>query len=477
MSDVAFLPATELLKLYRERELSPVEATEAALSQIELYNPRVNAYCLVDAELALAQARESEERYRTGEPSGRLDGVPVSIKDLILTRGWPTLRGSRTIDPDQDWREDAPVVARLREHGAVLLGKTTTPEYGWKGVTDSPLTGSTVNPWAPTRTAGGSSGGSAAAVALGMGPLSVGTDGGGSIRIPAAFCGIVGLKLTYGRVPLWPASPFGTLSHAGPMVRTVPDAALMLNVLVEPDVRDWTSLPPEAVDYVAALEGGVEGLRVAFSPDLGYISVQSDVQEAVRAAVQAFEGMGAKVEQTDPGFQDPVEVFNVHWYAGAANALRAYDEKLREMMDPGLIEIANEGAEYSALEYLEAVGRRSELAIHMGRVHTEYDLLLTPALPKPAFEAGREVPAASPHRRWTSWTPFTYPFNLTQQPAASVPCGFTGDGLPIGLQIIGAKYRDALVLRAAHAYQSTHPLHDRRPSMIDEETGSGRKRG
>ncbi len=464
MSDIAFLPATELLKLYRERELSSVEATEAALRQIELYNPRVNAYRLVDAEQALAQARESEDRYRTGEPRGRLDGVPASIKDLILTRGWPTLRGSRLIDPDQGWYEDAPVAARLREHGAVLLGKTTTPEYGWKGVTDSPLTGLTGNPWDPTRTAGGSSGGSAAAVALGMGPLSVGTDGGGSIRIPAAFCGIVGLKPTYGRVPLWPASPFGTLSHAGPMVSTVADAALMLDALGEPDVRDWTSLPPEDVDYVDALEGGVEGLRVAFSPDLGYVNVHPEVQESVRAAVRVFEDMGAKVEQADPGFQDPLEIFNIHWYAGAANALRGYSEKLREIMDPGLIEIANAGAEYSVLEYLEAVGRRSELAIHMGRFHAEYDLLLTPAVPIPAFEAGREVPAGSSQRRWTSWTPFTYPFNLTQQPAASVPCGFTSAGLPVGLQIVGAKHKDALVLRAAHAYQTANDLTDRRPS-------------
>jgi aspartyl-tRNA(Asn)/glutamyl-tRNA(Gln) amidotransferase subunit A len=464
MSDVALLPATELLKMYRRRELSPVEATEATLRRIEAYNPRVNAYVLVDAERALVRARESEERYLTGMPRGRLDGVPASIKDLILTRRWPSLRGSRTIDPHQEWNEDAPVAARLREHGAVILGKTTTPEYGWKGVTDSPLTGSTVNPWDSTRTAGGSSGGSAAAVALGMGPLSVGTDGGGSIRIPAAFCGIVGLKPTYGRVPLWPASPFGTLSHAGPMVATVQDAALMLTVLAEPDVRDWTSLPPEDVDYVDALGGGVEGLRVAFSPDLGYVSVQPEVQEAVRAAVRVFEDMGAEVEQTDPGFQDPLEFFNLHWYAGAANALRAYGEERREIMDPGLIEIANEGAQYSLLQYLEAVGRRSELAIHMGRFHAEYDLLLTPAVPLPAFESGREVPAGSTHRRWTGWTPFTYPFNLTQQPALSVPCGFTSAGLPVGLQIVGAKHEDALVLRAAHAYQTANPLTDRRPT-------------
>jgi aspartyl-tRNA(Asn)/glutamyl-tRNA(Gln) amidotransferase subunit A len=464
MSDIAFLPATDLLKLYSELELSPVEATEAALRQIELHNPRVNAFCLVDAEQALSRARESEERYTKGRPRGRLDGVPASIKDLILTRGWPTLRGSRTIDPNQEWHEDAPVAARLREHGAVLLGKTTTPEYGWKGVTDSPLTGSTVNPWALARTAGGSSGGSAAAVALGMGPMSVGTDGGGSIRIPAAFCGIVGLKPTYGRVPLWPASPFGTLSHAGPMVSTVADAALMLDVLAEPDVRDWTSLPPERVAYANAIEGGVEGLRVAFSPDLGYVGVQPEVQEAVRAAARVFEDMGARVEETDPGFRDPLEMFNVHWYAGAANALRDHGERLREMMDPGLIEIANEGAGYSALEYLEAASRRSEIAIHMGRFHAEYDLLLTPAVPVPAFEAGREVPAGSPHGRWTTWTPFTYPFNLTQQPAASVPCGFTSAGLPVGLQIVGAKYEDALVLRAAHAYQTANPLTDRRPS-------------
>jgi len=466
MDDVAFLPATELLELFDSRELSPVEATEAALSRIEQNNARVNAFCLVDADAALSQARKSEERYARGESVGRLDGVPTSIKDNFLTQGWPTLRGSHSIDADQEWHHDAPVVARLREHGAVLLGKTTTPEYAWKGVTDSPFTGFTGNPWAPTRTAGGSSGGGAAAVALGMGQLAVGSDGGGSLRIPAGFCGIVTLKPTYGRIPLWPASPFGTLSHAGPMTRTVADAALMLDALAVPDARDWTSLPPEDFDYLDAIEGGVEGLRIAFSPDLGYVEVEPEIRKAVEAAVRAFEDLGARVEVKDPGFEDPIEVLDIHWNAGAANALRDYDEKTRELMDPGLIEIANRGAGYSVMQYLDAVARRNELGIHMSTFHAEYDLLLTPTLPIPAFEGVREVPEGWRHESWMSWTPFTYPFNLTQQPAASVPCGFTSSGLPIGLQIVGAKYEDALVLRAAHAYQTARPLTDRKPPEI-----------
>lgn len=464
MDEIAFLPATELLRLYHRRELSPVEATEAALHQIEQHNPRVNAYCFVDAEGALSQARESEQRYNRGEQRGRLEGVPTSIKDVFLTRRWPTLRGSRVIEPDQPWDEDAPAVARLREHGAVLLGKTTTPELGWKAVTDSPLTGVTVNPWDLARTAGGSSGGSAAAVVLGMGPLSVGTDGGGSVRIPVAFSGLFGLKPTYGRIPLWPPSPYGTLSHAGPMTSTAADAALMLNVIAEPDARDWSALPPEDVDYLEAIEGSVEGLRIAFSLDFGYVEVDPEVEGAVKRAAQAFEEMGARVEETAPGFEDPIEIFEVHWYAAAANALRPLGERHRELMDPGLVEVANEGADYSALEYLEADGRRSNLGIRMSEFHETYDLLLSPTVPIPAFKAGHEVPESWSHRRWTSWTPFSYPFNLTQQPAASVPCGFTNSGLPIGLQIVGAKYGDALVLQAAHAYQTTHPLTDRRPS-------------
>lgn len=461
MTEIAFLPATELLRLYRGRQLSPVEATQASLDQISRRNPEVNAFCLVDEEGALAAARDSEKRYANGAPLGRLDGVPASIKDLILTRGWPTLRGSRAVEPDQAWEEDAPSTARLRESGAVLLGKTTTPEYGWKGVTDSPLTGVTTNPWDTTRTSGGSSGGAAAAIALGMGRLAIGTDGGGSVRIPASFCGVFGFKATFGRVPAWPISPFGTVANVGPMTSTVEDGALMLDVISAPDHRDPLSLPPTSYDFVDNLDGGVEGLRIAFSPDLGYAKLHPGVRAAVEHAARAFEDLGATVEHEEPGFEDPLDTFNVHWYAGAANAISAYSPQERRLMDPGLLEIAGEGERYSVLEYLDAVQRRGELSIVMGDFHRRYDLLVTPTMPIPAFEAGVESPAShGVEKRWTNWSQFSYPFNLTQQPAATVSCGFS-DGLPVGLQIVGARHADALVLRAARAYEAAYPMVER----------------
>ena len=450
---------------YRAGELSPVEATEAVFRRIEGVNEAVNAYCLVDPEAALGQARASERRYREGVALGPLDGIPLAVKDVFLTRGWPTLKGSRAIDPDQPWEEDSPAVARLREAGAVFLGKTTTPELGWKGVTDSPLTGVTGNPWDPSRTAGGSSGGSAAAVVLGMGYAALGTDGGGSIRIPSGLSGLVGLKPTFGRIPHYPPSPFGTLVHAGPMTRTAKDAALLMDVLTRPDRRDWRALPLEGVEYSGAVEGGVKGLRVAASPTLGFAELHPEVAVAFHRAVYTFEELGAHVEETDPGFDDPLEYFDILWCAGAAAALEGFPDEQRAVMDPRLLEIAEAGRSLTAVDYVEASSRRDELGMRMSRFHEEWDLLLTPTLPIPAFEAARNVPEGWPDSRWESWTPFTYPFNLTQQPAASVPCGFTGDGLPIGLQIVGDRFSDALVLRAAHAYQTAHSLTDRRPDL------------
>jgi aspartyl-tRNA(Asn)/glutamyl-tRNA(Gln) amidotransferase subunit A len=457
----ADLTATELLAAYRSGELSPVEAAEGALDRIRRHDPQVNAFCLVDADAALAAAKESEERWRRGEPAGALDGVPISIKDILLTRGWPTLRGSCTVDATGPWDVDGPHVARVREHGAVLLGKTTTPELGWKGVTDNPLTGVTRNPWDPTRTAGGSSGGSAAAVLCRMGPLSLGTDGGGSVRIPAAFTGTTALKPTYGRVPHYPPSPFGTLAHVGPMTRTAADAALLLDVVSGVDTRDPWALAPTG-SALAALDTGVAGLRIAVSPTLGYVDVHPEVAAAFTTAVQVFSDLGAHVEQADPGFADPVEAFETLWFSGAAKSIEHLGPEQRALMDPGLVAISEQGARASALDYLTAMAVRNQLGTRMGEFHSRYDLLLTPTLPIPAFEAGVEVPAGWPHERWTTWTPFTYPFNMTQQPAASVPCGFA-EGLPVGLQIVGARHADNAVLAAAHAFQQATDWHRHRP--------------
>ena len=456
-TDPALLSAVQLRQLYRTRQLSPVEATRAVLERIRRFDPEVNAFCLVDEERATAAARASEARWHKGAPLGLVDGVPTTIKDLVLTRDWPTLRGSLAIDRDQPWLEDAPATARLREHGAVLIGKTTTPEYGWKAVTDCALTGITRNPWDTTKTPGGSSGGAAVAAALGMGALHVGSDGGGSIRIPSGFTGIFGLKPSFGRVPAYPASPFGTVSHVGPMTRTVADAALMLDVLALPDSRDWFALPYDGNDYRIGLDDGVRGLKVAFSPTLGFVAVEPEVAELVASAAGAFVELGATVEEVDPGFADSIDIFVPHWYVGAANLLGAFTDEQRAKMEQGLQDIAAEGAKIPLLDHLSAVMRRAELGAAMRRFHETYDLLLTPTLPLAAFAAGIERPDPASQPRWFHWAPFSNPFNLTQQPAASVPCGLTAAGLPVGLQIVGPMHGDALVLRAARAFETARP--------------------
>ena len=461
--ELNWLSAAKLVKGYAKRTFSPVEVAKACLAQIEKHDRKINAITGNHGEEALASAKASESRWFKGEPQGPVDGVPVLVKDLLLVRGWKTLRGSKTVDPDQAWDNDAPSVARLRECGAVLLGATTTPEFGWKGVTDSPLTGITRNPWDVSKTPGGSSGGSSAALAAGYAPLALGTDGGGSIRIPAGFAGIFGLKPSFGRVPAWPLSPFGTVAHVGPMARTVEDAALMLNVIAQPDVRDWTSLPYDGADYTRKLDRGLKGLRIAYSPRLGYSDVDPEIARLVKNAAKLLASLGAHVEEADPGFEDPAACFRTLWWSGARALLGRMPEDKSKLLDPALADVVEQAKAISLDDYFDAVKARGALGTHMRKFMENYDVLVTPSLPIPAFDAGKLSPLDDGTGKWVNWTPFSYPFNLTQQPAASVPCGFTESGLPAGLHIVGRMFDDQAVLRASNAYQRAADWHKRRP--------------
>ena len=463
-SQLAECTASTLLQLYRQGAASPLEATREVLARIERLNPQLRAFCLVDADAALQSARASQDRWQRGAPLGPLDGVPVSIKDLILTRGWPTLRGSRSVDPSQPWEVDAPVTARLREAGAVLLGKTCTPEFGCKGETNSPLTGISRNPWDLSRTPGGSSGGTAAAVAAGLGPLSVGTDGAGSVRIPAAFCGNFGLKPSFGRVPAYPLSPFGSVAHLGPHTMSVADAALMLNVISQPDARDWTALPADARDYRVGLDDGVRGLRIAYSPTLGHVKgVHPEVAAAVESAVQALADQGAIVEAVDPGFDDPLDICTGLWFLGAYSVWSGLSAAQQSLCDPDFQAEAALGARLSVLDVQRLQARRGALGSLLRQFMQRFDLIATPAVAVPAFEARPAGHSPLTAAAMLGWTPFSYPFNLSQQPAATIPCGLTRDGLPIGLQLVGPMFGDALVLRACRAYESLRPI--ARPSL------------
>jgi aspartyl-tRNA(Asn)/glutamyl-tRNA(Gln) amidotransferase subunit A len=482
--DLCFLSATALAAHYRARTLSPVEVARATLDRIEALNPLLNAYCLVDADQAMAAARASERRWLAGKPLGPIDGVPTSIKDLILTRGWPTLRGSKTVDPRQPWNDDAPATARLREAGAVLLGKTATPEFGWRASTDSSLNGVTRNPWNRSLTPGGSSGGAAAAVAAGMGALAVGTDGGGSIRIPAAFTGTVGIKPQFGRVPAWPASPMGTVAHLGPHARTVADAAAMLDVLAQPDPRDGWALAPSTRRHAVDAYGGdgtappdLHGLRIAYSPTLGHIDyLDAEIARALDDSAATFEALGAIVEKRDPGFPDCHDAFLVHWMASARDLVLKLPASKRALIDPALLDAVEDAGRYTLADFLQAQHQRLEIAVAMRKLALTHDLLLTPATAVLPFETGLVGPVAADGTcaaaqktagrfapfDWTWWTPYSTPFNLSQQPAIVLACGQSASGLPIALQLVAPHHREDLCIKAAAAYEAATPWHRRR---------------
>ena len=451
--DIAFLAATELLARYRAKTLSPVAVVEETLRRLESYEGALNAFVLYDPESARAAARASEARWHKGEPQGLLDGVPVAIKDTQLTRGWPRRVGSKTIDPNQAWSEDAPATAKLRANNAVFFGKTTTPEFGWKPTTDSPLSGVTRNPWNLARSPGGSSGGSAAAVLAGVCPLAVGTDAGGSIRIPASFSGIFGLKPTFGRVALYPPSAFGDVSHVGPMSRTVADAALMLDAMKGPDSRDWYSLPSDGVAYRERVgSDSMKGKRIALSPTLGYAEPTPAVRAAVEAAGKVFAEMGATVEPADPFSESPMPVFQTLALGGFWALLRAMPPDKVALMDPGLVATCRLGESVTQEQLVEALGKRAVLGATLRQFFDRYDILLSPTMPITAAFAEPRSDGQPDPANYREWLSYTWAFNLTRNPSASIPCEIA-NGLPIGLMVTGQLYDDLGVLQACHAYE------------------------
>ena len=467
-SEIGYMSAVDVAAAIREKRLSPVEVVDAILSRIEEVNPRVNAYCTIVEESARKRAREAESAVIKGAELGPLHGVPVSIKDLMFTKGVRTTFGSRVYENHVP-EEDDIVVERLQEAGAIMLGKTNTPEFGFMGVTDNLLFGPTRNPWNLGRHAGGSSGGAAAAVAAGMGPLATGSDGGGSIRIPSSFCGVFGLKPSYGRVPRGPGFPdWQTLSHSGPITRTVADAALMMEVIAGRDDRDRRSLPETGLRYLPLADKDLKGMKIGWTPDLGYAAVDPEVVAGLTAAVGVFESLGADVELATLDLEPPGMTFAVIWAVTYASKYADMLDEWRGQMHPNLVAMIERGKDVLATDYARAATAREEFWRVIRPTFEKYDLLLTPTTAVPAFEVDKFELAEIGGVKGTptvDWTPFTYPFNFTGQPAASVPCGWTDEGLPIGLQIVGRRFDDAGVLRASAAFERAAPWADRRPLL------------
>ena len=466
-SDLCFTPAVELAGLIRRRALSPVEVARAVLERIERGNGRLGAYVLVHAERVLAHARRAEGEVMAGSPLGPLHGLPISIKDNQWTAGDRTTFGSRLLAEFVP-SEDAPSVARLRAAGSLFVGRTNLPEFAWRGSTDNRLFGESRNPWDETRTPGGSTGGGATAVAAGMGPLALGSDGAGSIRIPASFCGLVGLKPTFGRVPMYPAAGGHELvAHVSPLARTVRDVALMMNVIARPDHRDPFTLPDDGVDYLDACERPLEGtsLRIAWSTDLGFAPVEPETREICAAAARAFADVGVKMEEATPDLGDPSWILRTLYGGAQAGAHAARPPQDKAQMDPELVAYADASAGLTMVEYFKALTARQAMVDTLRRFFERYDLLLTPTLCLPAFPLGTVGPSEVAGRAVThlGWT-LCYPFNYSGQPAISVPAGWTASGLPVGLQIIGRRLEDALVLRAAATFEALRPWSARRPS-------------
>lgn len=464
MSELVWKSALELRDMIRSKEVSPVEVVTASLERLREVEPKINAFLDVTEDQAMDTAKVAEAAVAAGDDLGPLHGLPVSVKDLIAVKGAKLTFGSRAL-ADNVSEVDAPSVDRIRADGGAIIGKTTTSEFGCKGVGDSPLTGITRNPWNLEKTPGGSSCGAAASIASGVTPFGLGTDGGGSVRIPSSLTGLFGIKAHFGRVPVFPTSATPTLAHVGPLARTVRDGALLLQTISGFDARDAGAVSQDVPDFVAACDQSPEGLRIAWSPTLGYGDPDPQVLSVVADAVNVFEGLGCEITEVDKVFDDPIDLMMSEFFAGAGTRLRPVLENSRDLLDPAVAHTLDGALGQQMGDYYTKVFERYDLRNTVYDFFQDYDLLMTPTLPVTAFDVENDYPPGrGTADNIIAWITYTYPFNLTGLPAASVPCGFI-DGLPVGLQIVGRHLGEVDIFRAAAAFEAAQPWADKRPAL------------
>lgn len=472
-TELCFMPATELSRLIHAKELSPVELTEAVLDRIDKINPKINAFITTTADLARKGAKEAEARALRGELISPVDGIPLSIKDVTPTAGIRTTMGSKFLENNVP-TEDNLVAKRMRGAGVVILGKTNTPAYGYKDMADNLLGPPARNPWKLDRTTGGSSGGAAGAIAAGLGPLAEGSDGAGSIRIPASLTGVVGFKASYGRVPnSRPISNYwAAISHSGPLTRTVRDAAMLLQVMAGPDASDPLSIDSPPDDYVAACDGDIKGLKVVWSGDLGYAAVDPEVKEIARRAALRFKDLGCILEERDPRWDNPYQWAKDNWSINQAAREYERGQLHPDWLDPTLTIQIFDALRFTAIDFHKMLQARSTFYDQARAFFESCDLLLTPTMPvgawsvEPGLEEGpSEIGGRKVGHSLFDRVPFTFPHNQTGYPAITLPAGFTADGLPVGLQIIGRWHQDSTVLKAAANFELIQPWANRRPNL------------
>lgn len=444
--DLTKLSINDTQSLYQEKQARPQEVLESMYANIEKYNTELNAFSyLRHKDEVVKEAKFAQQQYKTGK-ARPLEGIFITVKDSFATQGMPSLIGSKTISQQQAWDIDAPSITLLKNAGAIIIGKTTMPEFGWKGVTDSPLYGMTKNPYDKTKTPGGSSGGAAVATATGMNHFALGTDAGGSVRIPASFCNVVGFKPTQGVIPMYPISSFGALAHIGPLTRTVTDAKVAMSMLQGGDLRDPNQLSRRSINFTQQCQE--DKIKIAISYDLGCATVDKQIIDKMKQFVLMLltEKNWQVTDDITPPCLDFSACFDTHWYVTAAELIKNLPREKQQLLDPGFYRLGMRGKQVSLNEYYLALAKRRELMSNMNVFLNQYDFLITPTMGVLPFELGQDSPTPNADGTIDSWSPFTCLFNLTGQPAVSIPIGFSAEGLPIGVQVVSKHFSDAMLL-------------------------------